>query len=140
VRSFVEIRALISEDDEQLDALLKGKWAIDDASSSTFSSHRQTLVAAQADYAVPFGAVTDASIVLILAYQDIEVKLDGIGQASIPISALPAVVASDILSNLQRYDQPGLFLLTGSLSSIHVTNPSSTETASFYVALVGEAS
>lgn len=143
MRAFVEIRALISEDLEQIKPIFGlAKWAVDDfdeATASTFSSHRKELAAAQADYVVPFGGVTSASIAVILAYQEIHVKLGGIGQVAIPIVPKAAVGPADVLSNLQRYDQPGLFLLRGKLASIHVTNPSSTVAASFFVALVGEA-
>jgi hypothetical protein len=144
VRAFFKLVAVVSEDLDQLENLLEGAWVIDDSSESStgrFASHSRILATEEEDYLVPLGDVSAASYVVILAYQEVEVKLNGAGGPSTTLR--PKLASEDpsaVLSEAQRHDRPGfLVVASGLVSSIHITNPSTTETARIFAAAVGNA-
>jgi len=142
VRTFASISALISKDTDQRQKYVEELLSFDDddaTTSSTFNGGLITLAANATNIVVPFGGVTLASTVLIIAYQEISVKFNGTGSPAIPVRPVLAKANGAILSNLQRFDQPGLVLWRGKVTSIHLGNPNTSLTAQVYVAVTGEA-
>jgi len=142
MRTFATLQALVSQDSDQRHRLLDQFTSFDDtdpATSATFQSSRFGLPALASDVVYDFGGVAAASMVLIIAYQDITVKLDGIGSPAIPIRMTPAKVAGQVLSNLQKFDQPGVVLWRGKVTSLHFGNLNAVDSAEVFVALVGDA-
>ncbi len=140
MRTFIELIALVSQDADQKRKLLDIDTAFDDTdalTSSTFNSAQMIVAAGATNVAVPFGGVTNPTLLLVVAYNDISVSLDG--GSPILITHTPAVDTATVLSNVQKYDQPGLLLLRGRITSLLLNNPSATATANVLVAVVGEA-
>jgi len=142
VRTFVELIALVSQDTDQLRKLTDIDVAIDDSdatTASTFNSTQMTLAAGASGVSIPFGGVTRASTLLIIAQSDISVQLNGSG---VPYEVLhtPAALTSTVLSTVQRFSQPGVVFWRGNFDSVVVNNLSSVDTADVYIALTGEVS
>lgn len=134
------MRALVTEDMEQQVSWLRGIFPVDDADATTFASVSKVLAFSEADYVIPFGGVAAAKHVVILASQEVSIKLNGIGAPAIPIRPTPPVDAEDVLSDVQLISRPGMLLLAATrVTSIHATNPSGSVTAAFTVFLIGEA-
>lgn len=143
MRTFVELAALVSEDNEQLRRLMDHRVAFDDNDadkSKTFHAEVFTLAASAANVQVPFGGVTAASLMIIIAEDDVSVRLNANDAPLLPVRITPAPQTTKITSVLQKADQPGIVIWRGRVDSIYLTNPSSSATARVYVALVGEAS
>lgn len=142
MRTFASLTALVTKDLDQRQKYVDELLSFDDddaSTSSTFNGGLINLAALDADIAVAFGGVTSASMVLIIAYQEVTVKFNGAGSPAIPVRPTLAKVDGAILSNLQKFDQPGIVLWRGKVDSIHLGNPNATEVAEVYVAVVGEA-
>lgn len=140
MRAFIELVALVSQDSDQLRKLLDIDTAIDDTNSitaSTFNGTQMTLVAGATAVSAPFGGVTNASALLIVATDNVTVQLNG-GPA-ISVTKTPAVDTTTVLSTVQKFDQPGIVFWRGTITSVVLNNPNLTSPASVYVALVGEA-
>ena len=142
MRTFATVQTLVSQDSDQRHQLLDQFTSFDDSdptTSATYQSSRLSLAALAADVVFDFGGVTAASMVFIIAYQDVTVKLNGIGSPAIPIRMIPATVNSQVLSNLQKFDQPGVVLWRGKVTSLHFGNLNAIDPAEVFVALVGNA-
>lgn len=144
MRAFVELMFLVSQDSQQMRQLLNLDQVIDDSdatTSSTFQSGQGTLSGGQSSFQIPFGGVTHASKILILAYNNISVQLDDIAAPPVKLLITPAVTTTTVLSTAQTSDQPGIFFLgNGHVDSIYISNLDSQNPATFAYALVGEAS
>lgn len=141
MRTFASIQMLVTRDSDQRQKLVDQLLSMDDtaATSAEFKSEYITLPVSSGDVAVGFDGVSSASTVLIVAYADITVKLNGVGSPAIPLRKVPATAGGVVLSNLQKFDQPGVMFWRGKVDQIHIANPSSTLTADVFVALVGNA-
>jgi hypothetical protein len=141
MRLLAEIIAQLSIDNDKKRKLIDYAIKLDDNLSTAVeaSSGYIELAESAADYVVPFGSVAKASFVLILADQEITVKLDGIGQTAIPLRPILASAVTEPLSSVQESDQPGILLLRGRLSTLHASNPSAAAKAKFFYLIVGEA-
>jgi hypothetical protein len=141
MRLFASIQALVSQDSDQRVKLLDQMLSLDDTSdiSSVYESSSLVLAAAAVDVPVNFGAVTDASFVLIVAYSNITVKMNGIGSPAMEVNITPATANSQPLSNLQKFDRPGLVMWRGKVTSLHLANPNAIDPANVFIALVGNA-
>lgn len=144
MRLFAKVVALLTDDVDQIQELLDQTVVFDDDDAtrvSTYQAGKVVLANAQADYQVSFGGVGAASLLLIVAKDEVQVRLNDPAAPLIyvrPTLALPE--GSVILSAYQKLDQPGVVLWRGRIDSVYLTNPSATATATVYVALVGEAS
>jgi hypothetical protein len=142
MRTFASIQALVSQDSDQRVQLLDQLLSFDDddaLTSAVYESSSLSLAAAATDVVVNFGAVTAASFMLIVAYSNITVKMNGIGSPAIQVNKTPAKVNGQVLSNLQKFDRPGLVLWRGKVTSLHLANPDIVNPASVFIALVGNA-
>lgn len=142
MRALVELSAKISRDLDGRQLLARLDELFDDTDlerASTYQSGVMTLAAAASNVAADFGGVTAASLVIIVAEADITVKLNGTGQAALPVRVTPATDSAEIVSTYQKTTKPGLVLWRGKIDSIHFGNPSSTESAGVMYILVGEA-
>lgn len=142
MRTFASLQFLVSKDIDQLQKLV-GPLALtfddnDAATAAKLSSGVVTLASGASNVVFPFGDVVTASQVLIVAYQEVTVKLDGIGSPAIPVRPVPAKVDGSIISAFQRLDQPGWVAWRGKVSSIHLGNPGA-DAAEVFVAVVGNA-
>lgn len=147
MRTFAQLSLLVSKDADQRLKLFEQLIALDDSgttSAKTFQASDLTLAASASDVAVAFGGVTNANTLLILAYQEIAVKLNAGGspgpQQSFRVVPLAATGSANPLSTFQINAQPGVLFIRGKVTSVHLSNPSSGATAEALIILVGEAS
>ena len=139
MRSFLELNLSVSNDDDQLEKLFDQVISFDDnddTRNEECSVQRITLAAAAVDSAVNFGPVSTASILMVVAYSNITVKLNG-STVSLQVNITPATADGTVLSRLQKFAQPGVLFLRGAVTSLSVSNPSGTVPASVVVVLVG---
>lgn len=140
MRTFAELKLLVTEDDAQEQKVIDQLLTFDDSVLSSVAEFGyRTLAASASDQAFAFGGVTRASTVLIVAFQAVTVKLDGTGSPAIPVRPVPADTTGSPLSLFQELDQPGVMLWRGRVSSIHLGNPSDSATARVFVAVIGDA-
>lgn len=146
MRTLLSIALTVSQDKDQRQKLIDQLITMDDidaATASTFQSGEVNLAAGAGDTAFAFGSVTAADTVLIIAYQEVTVKFNAGGspgtQQSFTVRPLPAVTTGNITSGFQTTIQPGVLLLRGKVTSIHIANPSGSTAAECFVALVGNA-
>jgi len=142
VRVFVNLQALVSLDVDQIQKYLDQEVTFDDNDADRaeiMQSGLVTLAGAETSTEFNFGGVTTASLLIVIAYQDILLQLDDVAAPSVPVRTTPASEATSILSRFQREDQPGLVVWRGKVSSLFLTNPSATVAASAFVAVVGNA-
>lgn len=142
MRAFLQAALLVSRDAGQEQRVLDVAEVVDDASASsaTYSFGTFTLTPGQSAFAVPFGGVASASVVMVLATDEIQLQVDSNAAPLVPVRPTPAVAQGALsLSQFQQADQPGIVLWRGKVTSLFATNPSSTKAAQFQVALVGEA-
>ncbi len=137
------LQALGSEDADQIQKFLEQNLNLDDTLITTQSSGRRTLAISATDSAFSFGGVTNAKYIVIIAYDNIQFKLNTTGDTLIDVTPLPATVASAI-SNIQKADAPGRVFIgpitaANPVTALFFTNPSDAVTASFYAAVIGEA-
>lgn len=142
MRTYGSVKLLVTEDADQRKTLLDMMQQFDDDDATTSAEAQasyMTLVAGASDIAFNFGGVTRAASVLIIAWDAVTVKFDGTGNAAIPVRPVEAKASGTVLSELQRFDQPGVVLWRGRVASIHLGNPSGVDTAQVYVAITGDA-
>lgn len=142
MRALVEIIAKISSDDNGIANLIDLDEAFDDNDADrvkTYQAGRMILAASATDTQVAFGGVTSASLVIIIAHQAVLVKMNGSGNDGAELRPIPAVEGTSVLSSFQRYDRPAIMIWPGKVDSLHLSNPSDTDTAQVDVVLVGEA-
>lgn len=137
MRTFVQLAAVVSKDNGQFQRVLNqlglGFDDSDPARNDVFASCEVTVPADEPTYAISLNGVTAASFLLIVAYDDISVSLDG--GPPIPVLTTPAQQTN--LSVLQQAEQPGFVLWRGNISSIVLTNTSLTDQARVFIAAVG---
>lgn len=142
MRTFAQLSLEVTKDLDQRQSLVEQSITFDDSdvtTSSEFTSQFIELAASATDVAFAFGGVSSASTVMIVADQEVTVKFNGTGNAAIPVRPVPAVPSGAILSQFQKFDQPGVVLWRGKVASIHLGNPSSTTVAKVFVAITGNA-
>jgi hypothetical protein len=138
-----KLQALGSEDLDQIQKFLEQEQQLDDTLVTTQQAGSRTLIANAADIAFNFGGVTNAKYILILAYDNIQFRLNTVGDTLMDLTPLPATVGSPI-TNTQKADAPGRYFLgpitaANPITALFFTNPSATVTASFFAAVIGEA-
>lgn len=139
MRAFAQLALAISQDNDQHKMLMDLESFLDDDAHDKFHSEHLTLLAGATDQVFAFGGVTSAAAVLILAWDTVSVKLNGIGAPAVQVRPIAADADGTPLSVYQKEDQPGIVLWYGKVDSIHLTNPSGTDTATVFVALLGNA-
>ena len=142
MRAFLNLQTLVSLDLDQVQEVLNQEVTFDDNDETTAAVVQSGLVSLAAlETSTPFnfGSVTSASLLIVVAYQDISLQLDDVAAPSIPVRVTPASEATDVLSRFQRADQPGLVVWRGKVSSLFLTNLSATDVATAFVAVVGNA-
>jgi hypothetical protein len=142
MRVFVNLQALASFDLDQLQQAFDQQVTIDDTDPGTAAvvqSGLVTLAASATSVQFGFGNVTNASLLLIIANQEVLAQLDSNTAPSIPVRPTPAATAAALTSSYQRIVQPGLVLWRGKVTSLYLSNPSSSIVAQAFVAIVGNA-
>lgn len=142
MRAFLNLQALVSLDLDQVQEVLNQEVTFDDNDAITAAVVQSGLVSLAAlETSTPFnfGSVTSASLLIVIAYQDVSIQLDSNVAPSIPVRVTPASAATDVLSRFQRADQPGLVVWRGKVSSLFLTNLNAVDPASVFVAVVGNA-
>ena len=133
-----QLLSILSEDNAQIEQMFDQKLQLDDTGVTTYQAGVRTL-AALADESFDFASVTDAKYVIVIAYAEVQIRLN---TATVPVITLkPNPAASAVaLTNVQKADQAGrLFLGPTSIQTLELVNPSATDTARVFVAVVGEA-
>lgn len=138
----ISIQALVSEDVAQLLKLVDTRVTFDDTDAVAAANAKagtHVLAPSASDIAVDFGGgVVVAHTVLIIAYDLVTVKLNGTGNSAVEVEPV-AAVDEDPVSVYQKVEQPGVVLWRGNITSIHLGNPSGSESARVFVAVVGGA-
>lgn len=98
-----------------------------------------TLVPNAAAIQVPQGGVTKVSHMLIIAYDNINVRIGSNTAPPIPLKPLPAAATSPVSSYAQAA-QPALYLISGTdfATGVFLDNPSSTASAQCQIIMAGE--
>lgn len=141
MRVFINLEALATFDVDQVQKAFDHAITFDDTDSTTAaveSSRLVNLAANEGPVAFDFGSVTAASLLLVVAYQEVSLQIDDVTAPLVPVRPIPAFPPAGILSRYQRVAQPGLVLWRGKVSSLFLTNPNATA-ASAFVAVVGNA-
>ena len=142
MRVFVNVQALASFDLDQLQEAFKQDITFDDTDPNTaaISQSGGVLLAPSASSVqFAFGSVTAASFMIIVASQDIQVQLDSNTAPLVDVRPIPAALAAAVTSTYQRAAQPGLVIWRGKVTSLYLSNPSSSIPASAFVGLIGNA-
>lgn len=143
MRAQFVLQALVSEDPDRVHRLLDDKLVFDDTSARASTGpggSTYVLAASASSFAVNFGGVTAASLVLVKAFANVQVQVNSNAAPLFDVRPILGVtVGGIVLSESQKFDQPGIFFLTGKITSLFLTNPSTTATAKATVFLLGEA-
>lgn len=142
MRVFVNLQALASFDLDQLQEAFNQQITFDDTdpvTAAVIQSGVVNLAFSATSVQFPFGSVSAASLLLIIANQEVLAQLDSNTAPSIPVRPVPASAAAAVSSTYQRASQPGLVLWRGKVTSLYLTNPSSSVIAQAFVAVVGNA-
>jgi hypothetical protein len=141
MRLKVTLSVTASFDDDQEKKTVDSEWVLDDTTDVVAKEDGGylELAAAEADYAVPFGKVDVASALLIIADDEVTVKLNGADNDAITVRPLLEAEISSPISAYQKEDQPGMLFIRGRIESVHLSNPSLTAVATVFVKLWGDA-
>ena len=142
MRVFVDIKTLVSFDLDQLQEALNQKIIIDDTDPGTASliqSGIVNLAASATSQQFGFGAITSASLLLVIAYQEVQLQLDSNTAPLVNVRPTPAATAAAITSTYQQQSQPGVVIWRGKVTSLYLSNPSSSVAAQAFVAVIGDA-
>lgn len=142
MRAQAVLQLLVSQDQDQLQKVLDEKLVFDDTSSkaSTYASGTYILAASATSIPVSFNGVTNASMVFISVTAEVGVQLGSNTAPVVPIRPFPAVPeGTTVLSTFQQFDQRGYMLLTGKITSLFLSNASTTTAVTATVFLLGEA-
>lgn len=142
MRVFVDLKTLVSFDLDQLQKAFDQKIVIDDTDPGTAAvvqSGIVNLTASAASIAFDFGAVTSASLLVVIAYQEVQLQLDSNTAPLVNVRPTPAATAAAITSAYQQQSQPGVVIWRGKVGSLFLSNPSSSIAAQAFVAVVGNA-
>lgn len=141
MRTVSQLDIRLTEDNEQFFDLFKllgvGFDDSDLVRNETYEVSRFTLPASAVDVAVDFGGVVTTHFMAIVAKSDVDVKISG--SDSMRLRTTPAVEDALVLSRMQEQDQPAIVTWRGSVDSLLFSNPSTTDTATVIVLLVGSA-
>jgi len=142
MRTFVTVHALCTFDLDQLQEAFNQQVTFDDTDPTTASQVQSglvTLPASASGQQVPFGSVSSADTLLVLAYDRVQVQLGSNAAPLVDVVPVPASAPTAVFSVYQRQPQPGVLLLRGKVGSLFLTNPSSSAQARAFVAVVGNA-
>ena len=113
------------------------RYSLSDADTTQLTQTAKiTVPASTVDQVLSLGALTTTTLCMLIVHGNCSVKLNGIGAPSIPLLITPANQSSTALPE-ERVDQPGFLVLRGEVTSIHITNPSTSTPLEVYVTLIG---
>jgi hypothetical protein len=142
MRVFATLRALCTFDlDQKLEAFDQ-EVTFDDTDPGTAANEQSgvvVLAASAASQQFGFGAAASADTLIVVAFDEVQVQLGSNTAPLVSVRPVPASAAAAVTSTYQRQAQPGLLFLRGKVSSLFLTNPSSTAAARAFVAVVGDA-
>lgn len=142
MRTFATLQVLHTFDADQVQEAFNQQVAFDDTDPGT-TAHVQsglvTLAPSTTSQQFSFGGVTSACMLLVIAYDGVEVQLGSNTAPLVGVTPVPASAAAAVMSVYQRASQPGVLFLRGKVSSLFLTNPSSATPARVFVAVIGEA-
>ena len=144
MRMLLNLRAVLSEDSDQLQRDLDINQVIDDTLVTTWDGGVITVAPSQADTLVPFPKVAAGKYLVIIVWSgEVAYRVNNIASQQLSIEVNPATTVDPLLP-YQKAAQPGLVVMgpisnTHALTSLYFSNPSSTVAARVQVAIVGEA-
>lgn len=141
MRTFLSLRALCTFDLDQLQKAFDQQVTFDDTDLVTSALEQSgivSLAASQGATQFNFGAVTSASMLLVIAFQEVTVQLGSNAAPLVNVRPVPAAAAASLTSAYQKASQPGILLLRGKVGSLYLSNPNAT-VAQAFVAVVGNA-
>lgn len=143
MRTFASLRVLCTFDLDQLQEAFDHNVTLDDTDPLTASkvqSGLTTLAPSTTSQQFAFGGVAAADTLLVIAYDDVQVQLGSSAAPLVDVRTVPASPAASVASLYQRQPQPGVLFLRGKVTSLYLTNPSSSAPARVFVGVVGDAS
>jgi len=142
MRTFVTLHALCTFDLDQVQEAFNQQVTFDDTDPTTVSQVQSgivTLAASALGQQFLFGSVGPASALLVIAYDHVQVQLNGSTAPLVDLVPVPASSPAAVVSVYQRQQQPAPLFLRGKVTSLHLTNPSGSAQARAFVAVVGNA-
>lgn len=140
----MQLRATLSEDNDQLQRDLDIIQTVDDTLVTTEDGGTFTLAPSVANQAVLFPKVAAGKYLVILVWSgEVQYRVNNVASQILSIKPNPATAVDPIMP-YQKQAQPGLVFMgpigvSAPLTSLFLTNPSSTIAARVQVAFVGEA-
>jgi len=144
VRLLAQLRAVLSEDDDQLQRSLDISETVDDTSVTTEDGGVVVLAPSAANQSVLFPKVTNGKyFVMLVLSGEVQYRVNNVASQLLSIKPNPATLPDPILP-YQKQAQPGLVFMgpigvSAPLTSLFLTNPSSTVPARVKVQFIGEA-
>lgn len=142
MRMFATLHALCTFDPDQAQKAFEQEVTFDDTdatTASTVQSGTVVLAPSAASQAFNFGNVGPADTLLVLAYDEVQVQLGSNTAPLVNVRPVPSNLPALVTSVFQQNPQPGILFLRGRVSSLFLTNPSSSAPARAFVAVVGNA-
>lgn len=138
-RAYVELTLSVSEEGDLRRGILGDPLIRDEVGTRVSTAGGGTVLIPPntVDFVLPFGGVVKANFVHMVAYNNITYKLNN--SDAMDLKIIPADTTGNPSSAAARYDQPGILLVAGTnVTSIKVSNPSSTVTAKVTLLVRGE--
>lgn len=144
MRFLAQLRVILSEDSDQLQRSLDLSQTVDDTLVLTDDGGTFSLAALAANQQILFPKVTEGKyLVLIVWSGEVQWRVNNVASQLLSLVPNPATTPDPILP-YQKVAQPGLAFIgpigaSAPLTSLYLSNPSSTIAARVQVAIIGEA-
>jgi hypothetical protein len=146
MRLFSRFEFKFGHDGDLRDLFVDLKKYLDDygTTATTEGGGLFKLTPGQTNLVIPFGGVTAASTVVIIAEDDILISyLNGVDLSAMnpPLSVrgIAGDVSTGALSTVAEQRQPGIWFMRGKFTSLKISNPDLINPAKCRIILVGEA-
>jgi hypothetical protein len=144
MRFMPQLIALLSEDADQLQRDLDVKLTIDDTLVTTEDGGTFTLAAEADNQEILFPKVTNGKYLLIIVSSgEVQYRINNVASQPLSIKPNPATSPDPILP-YQKQAQPGVVFMgpigaSAALTSLFLSNPSSSVAARVQIRIIGEA-
>jgi len=138
MRLTAKLEVVLGPDNDLLRKMLDELLTIDDTDLTTYDVENPILIAAGTK-TITFDSVTAAKYVLIIAKDEVQVRLNDAAAPLLTVKPYAAAATGAALSTIQREDRAGVLWLCGvNITEIYLVNPSASATAEVFVAFAGE--
>lgn len=143
MRLMVTLKALLSEDSDQLQRDLDVSQVVDDTLVTSWDGGIVTLAPSVTNQSISFGGVVNGKYLVMLVWSgEVVYRANSTGSSPISVKPNPATTPDPILP-YQKQDQPGLVMIgpisaAFPLTALFLSNPSATVPTRVQVVVVGE--